>query len=121
MTPNEYQQQASRTDKQDNEYCSFYNKLLFAYKDRLVHAHLGMSSETGEIGDCLKKHLVYGQELDKENLIEECGDVMWYISLMLSALDVSLEDCMKQNIEKLKKRYPEKFTEELAAKRLDKI
>jgi NTP pyrophosphatase (non-canonical NTP hydrolase) len=117
MTPNEYQQEAQRTALKS------YRKLgsIAPGLQQLIHAHFGMSSETGEIGDALKKHLIYCQPLDVENLVEECGDLLWYISMMLTAADVTFEECMKGNIEKLRIRYPEKFTEELAKERLDKV
>jgi NTP pyrophosphatase (non-canonical NTP hydrolase) len=117
MTPNEYQQSASRTCLPDYKELSAH---MFPLKQHIVHAHLGLSSETGEIGDCLKKHFIYGQPLDYLNLIEECGDILWYVSIMVSACGSTMEQVMEMNIEKLKIRYPEKFTEELAAKRLDK-
>jgi len=116
MTPNEYQQQALRTAIKDYE--TFKN--IQSTHRHIIHAHLGMSSETGEIGDAIKKHLIYGQPLDIANLLEECGDVLWYVSLMVSACGSTMESVMEQNIEKLRIRYPEKFTEELASKRLDK-
>ena len=87
---------------------------------KLLHAHLGLSSEVGEIGDALKKHIAYGKPLDTENLIEEVGDVMWYIACLVSALGADFESILTQNIDKLKKRYPEGFTEKHATMRLDK-
>jgi len=116
MTPNEYQNQASRTCLKDYE--TFKN--IQSSHRHIIHAHLGLSSETGEIGDAIKKHVIYGQPLDIANLLEECGDILWYVSLMVSACDSSLEQVMEMNIDKLRKRYPNNFTEELAAKRLDK-
>lgn len=117
MTPNQYQEAASRTSLPS------YSRLdvtLPSMEQQLIHAHLGISSEAGEIGDCLKKYFIYGQYLDADNLVEECGDILWYVALMLTSCGVTLEECMTDNIEKLRIRYPEKFTEELAAKRLDK-
>lgn len=84
---------------------------------RLVHAMVGMCTETGEIQDQLKKHLLYGKTLDKTNLVEELGDLMWYIGIMSDELGVSLEEIMEKNIAKLKKRYGDKFTEEAALNR----
>lgn len=86
----------------------------------LIHALLGMCSETGEFADALKKHIIYNQPLDVLNLREELGDKLWYITLACSALGIQLGEVMSDNITKLKLRYPEKFTEELAKERLDK-
>jgi NTP pyrophosphatase (non-canonical NTP hydrolase) len=118
MTPNEYQQKAQRTCLADYE--KFKNNLM-AHHRHIIHAHLGLSSETGEVGDAIKKYIIYGQPLDVDNLIEECGDILWYLSLMVSACGSTLESVMEQNIAKLEKRYPEKFTEKDAFERKDKV
>lgn len=86
----------------------------------LLHALLGLQSESGEIADCIKKHVYYQQELDITNLKEELGDVMWYIALLVNTLDLDFHEILKQNIEKLEKRYPKKFTLEAAKERADK-
>ncbi len=86
----------------------------------LIHAAFGIAGEAGEIVDAAKKHVFYGKPLDYENMREEIGDVMWYVALMCRTLNVSLEELFQENIDKLTKRYPEKYTDELAVKRLDK-
>jgi NTP pyrophosphatase (non-canonical NTP hydrolase) len=118
MTPNEYQQEANRTCLP--RYKTFDEVANTPTLQHLIHAHLGMSSEVGEVGDAIKKCVIYGQPLDFENIDEELGDILWYVALAASAIGISLEDIMRANIEKLKIRYPEKFTEEHAALRLDK-
>ena len=87
---------------------------------RLLHSIMGMSSEVGETTDAVKRHLMYNQELDIDNLKEECGDILWYMNLMLTEIGSSFEEVMKLNIEKLSKRYPQGFTEAHAKLRLDK-
>lgn len=86
----------------------------------LIHAAFGIAGESGEIVDAVKKHVFYGKPLDVKNLREEVGDVMWYIALMCRTLNVTLEELMQENIDKLTARYPEKYTDELAITRLDK-
>lgn len=78
---------------------------------RLLHAGIGMATETGEFLDMLKKHLYYGKTLDKVNLAEELGDLCWYIAIAMDVLDIDFNDVLKTNIKKLAARYPEKFTE----------
>lgn len=118
MTANEYQKACERTMP------SFEQDLLIEKRcstnQMLIHALLGMSSETGEFADALKKHIIYNKPLDIINLQEELGDKMWYISLACSALGIELADVMQMNVDKLRVRYPSVFTEELADKRLDK-
>ncbi|MGN0518875.1 MAG: MazG nucleotide pyrophosphohydrolase domain-containing protein, partial [Acutalibacteraceae bacterium] len=48
-------------------------------------------------------------DLDKEHLIKELGDIAWYIAETATALDVTLEEVLAKNIEKLKRRYPDGF------------
>jgi NTP pyrophosphatase (non-canonical NTP hydrolase) len=84
---------------------------------RLMHAMIGMCTESGEIQDQLKKAIFYGKPLDRTNLIEELGDLMWYVGVMCSELNVDLGEVMEKNIAKLKKRYGEKFTEAAALNR----
>ena len=88
--------------------------------DDLMHAALGLAGEAGEFADAIKKHLVYGRELDRENAIEELGDVLWFVALGCHALSVSMADVAQANIDKLRRRYPEKYEDELAYKRMDK-
>lgn len=78
---------------------------------RILHSAMGLCTEAGEFLDMLKKHIYYGKPFDKVNAIEENGDALWYIGLAIDELKVLMDDVLKQNIEKLKLRYPAKFTE----------
>ena len=80
----------------------------------LLHASMGLVTEAGEFQDMLKKHVFYGKPLDEVNLKEEIGDLLWYCAIALEALDTDFQAVMQTNIDKLKARYPEKFTEEKA-------
>lgn len=86
----------------------------------LMHAAYGLAGEAGEFADCIKKHQVYAKPFDRENAIEELGDVLWFVALACNALDVTMEEVAAANIEKLSKRYPEKYSDQHAAARLDK-
>jgi NTP pyrophosphatase (non-canonical NTP hydrolase) len=84
---------------------------------RLLHAGIGLSTESGEFLDALKKHIFYGRELDKVNLAEEMGDMFWYMAIVADELGFEFEEVMERNITKLKARYGDKFSEEKAEKR----
>ena len=88
--------------------------------DDLMHAALGLAGEAGEFADAVKKNFVYDRELDRENAIEELGDILWFVALGCHALSVSMADVAQANIDKLRRRYPEKYEDELAYKRMDK-
>lgn len=87
---------------------------------QMLHAVLGISGESGELTDAVKKAVMYGKELDIKNVKEEAGDILWYMSLLLHAVGSSFEEVMQMNHDKLEKRYPGGFTEKLAQARLDK-
>lgn len=83
---------------------------------RVVHALFGLITEAGELTDVFKRHFFYGQSIDLTNIDEEIGDLFWYIAVLLDHAGFNdITKCMEANINKLKKRYPNKFTEEDAA------
>ena len=80
--------------------------------ERILTASIGMSSEAGEFSDIIKKIVFQGKEVNEETIRHlklELGDIMWYISQACMALNVSLEEVIRMNIEKLEKRYPGGF------------
>lgn len=86
-------------------------------KAKLLHAAIGLSTESGEILDAFKKSIYYGKELDVVNIKEELGDIMWYMAILLRDLDFDFEEILDINIEKLRKRYGEKFDKQKSLKR----
>ncbi len=84
---------------------------------RLLHGAMGLDTESGEIMDSLKRHFIYGSDLNVVNIREELGDIMWYVALICSELEIGIEDICRDNIAKLSKRYPEKFSRHSAENR----
>ena len=77
--------------------------------ERLTTASVGLAAESGEFLEIVKKMVFQGKPWNSDNrehLIIELGDVMWYVMQACMALDVSIEDVVAGNVEKLKKRYP---------------
>jgi len=108
MNGNEYQKKAMRT----------LNKTL-TKKEILVNGVMGLSGESGEVIDLVKKHLFQGHNLEKEKIMNELGDVMWYVAEICEAMDFSLDDVLEYNIEKLKKRFKDGFSVEESINRKD--
>lgn len=79
----------------------------------IIHALLGMVSECGEIAEAINTT----EDLDMVNLREEAGDILWYMAMLLRALGTDFETEMERNINKLRVRFPDKFTTEKAADR----
>jgi len=80
--------------------------------ERLSLCGLGLSGETGEIADLLKKYLHHrnGKPLDVGKIKDELGDVLWYAAVLADTLGFSLEDAMAANIAKLEARHKNGFT-----------
>jgi NTP pyrophosphatase (non-canonical NTP hydrolase) len=115
LTPQEYQELASRTESTDFE--AIRNRMNTVRAIRLQHAQLGIASEAGEIADQLKKSFFYGKTMDTVNLAEELGDLFWYMALAANELGINFDKIMETNIAKLKKRYGDKFSEVRAVTR----
>lgn len=87
----------------------------------LLHGAVGIAGEAGELLDAIKKHWIYGKQLDVENVIEELGDLYFYFTALRIQLGVEMDQIIQANREKLDKRYPNGvFTQYHAAARLDK-
>jgi len=86
-------------------------------QDILINGVMGLCGESGEAIDIVKKHLHQGHALDKKKLADELGDIAWYLAETAHALGMSLEDILRGNIDKLKKRYPEGFSKEASSNR----
>jgi NTP pyrophosphatase (non-canonical NTP hydrolase) len=115
MTPNEYQQLAILTENQD--FKGIAKRLQNPQTIRLLHAAIGLATESGELLDALKKHIFYGRELDVVNVKEELGDAQWYVATGVDACAADLMEVMITNIQKLRARYPDKFKEADALQR----
>jgi len=78
--------------------------------ERLLTAAVGMSAEAGEFTEIVKKIVFQGKPVTQENLFHlkrELGDIMWYVAQACMGLEVSLEEVIQMNFEKLSARYPE--------------
>lgn len=88
----------------------------------VIHMLMGIQGEVGELTDCIKKSLIYGQDLDYDNLIEELGDIEFYLQGLRAAFNLSRETILRKNIEKLSKRYSSgSYSDKEAKERNDKV
>lgn len=97
MNLNEYQQLSGRT-RQDTWAAT-----------ELANYALGLVCEAGEVGDIIKKVVFHGHSEDRDELVKELGDTLWYLANLCTIMDVSLEEVAVKNIDKLMKRYPNGF------------
>ncbi len=102
------------TSDPSKDYESFISSLNLLDKqganiNRLTTAAVGISAEGGEFMEIVKKMVFQGKPWNadnREHLIIELGDVLWYVAQACMALEVSFDDVVAGNVEKLKKRYP---------------
>ena len=71
----------------------------------LWHMATGISGEAGELLDAVKKHVIYNKTLDVTNVIEELGDLEFYMEGLRQNLNITREETIEKNIEKLSVRY----------------
>lgn len=108
MTLNAYQDLAMRTSKP------------LSKDDQLLHSAMGLCSEAGELMTPVKAAEFYGKRIDNEHIIEELGDLLWFLQLGCVSRGVTLEECARRNLAKLAKRYPDKYSDFAAIARADK-
>ena len=110
MTLNDYQRDAART---------LVTPTAEGYPLAAAVASMGLSGEAGEVTELLKKHLGHGHALDKERLGKELGDVLWYVSALATLHGLTLPRIAADNLDKLRRRYPEGFSESRSRERAE--
>ena len=112
MNFHEYQLSAIRTAK------------MFGHQATdLTHAALGIATEGGEFTTEVKRAAIYDKPVTQEmvdHMVEELGDLLWYIALAAEHLSVPLNTIAQRNIDKLAKRFPQSYTNTAAESRADK-
>lgn len=110
MNINHYQKECQRTK---SEHFHEFSRILPAKNiqeaNDILHAIIGIATEAGELLDPVKKAMFYGKPLDRSNLDEEVGDLLWYIAVYAEARGTTIEKLAQKNYNKLRFRYPDKF------------
>lgn len=97
-------------------------KNLTPEQANLWHMATGVSGEAGELLDAIKKHVIYQKPLDVENVKEELGDLLFYMSNLMQSVGLSFEEVLQHNVDKLSVRYSSgKYSNAQAQERADKI
>ncbi len=71
---------------------------------------MGLIGECGEVVDIIKKHFGHGKPLNEEHLVEELGDVLWYVNQIANNFGLDIKTIIRYNINKLSRRYPHEYT-----------
>ena len=106
MTLAEYHDRAART----------LNRSL-STDQRLLDASAGLVEEAGEVLGLVRKHMFMQHDLDTGRLTTELGDALWCLTAAAGALGVSLDEIAAANLAKLRRRYPEGYSDEASAGR----
>lgn len=109
MKLSEYMKQAVRTESP--------NFFAQSPMHRVIHAALGLTSEAGEFATAVKRALYSTGAIDMTNAKEELGDLMWFWALACDALGFDPDEIVQKNLDKLRTRYPQKFTTEASEHR----
>lgn len=87
----------------------------------ILHATFGLCGEAGELLDSIKKHVMYNQPTDTSNIIEELGDIEFYLEAFRAAFKITRDQCLEANMDKLSRRYRNGYSDQAAKEREDKL
>jgi len=120
-------EQALQADHQDmvasllKPAIEVYNQLTLTKIDCL-HSAFGISGEAGELLDATKKYVFYNKPIDRENVVEELGDLEFYMEALRKTLLITREETLKANMDKLAERYKKfQYSDKAAIERADKV
>lgn len=115
-------------NKTDGEVAGWGRSGVAGYEDftltpdqaELLHAAIGIAGEAGELLDAVRKHVFDGQPLDEDNIIEELGDLCFYLEAAMQAFGIERYDIEELNMTKLFERYKDGYSDQQAQERKDK-
>lgn len=96
--------------KEYQKLCKKTAKKFTTREKEILTWGLGMAGEAGDVAGCIKKTFSHDND-QREGIRENLGDALWYIAMICNFFDWNLQELLEENIQKLKKRYPEGFTE----------
>lgn len=108
LSMKQYQQLAARTAGAGEEG-----------ERRQIIAALGLAGEAGEFANLVKKMTAHGHPTSADELADELGDVLWYLSEAVTACGLDLETVAQMNVDKLRRRYPQGFSQARSINRED--
>lgn len=103
-------------------YQSLANRTVpgnLSFREKITMAQMGLSGEAGEFTKHVKGYIFHDKKLMVADVVDELGDILWYAALTCSLMNMSMDYVMEQNIDKLKKRYPNGYNHADSAARVD--
>lgn len=89
------------------EYAALAIRTVNPNAEPMMNALLGIAGESGEVCDYMKKVLFHDKAFDRDALVAELGDLLWYVNQLLFTIEADWSEVFEKNIKKLSKRYPE--------------
>ena len=86
-------------------------------EETLTNMCMGLAGESGELIDHIKKVCFHGHPIDKVYIGKELGDILWYVAGLATTLEINLDDVAQGNVDKLRARYPDGFSQEASKNR----
>jgi NTP pyrophosphatase (non-canonical NTP hydrolase) len=80
--------------------------------ERLVDAAAGLAEEAGEVLGLVRKHVYMGHPMDRGRVTRELGDALWCLAGVATSLGMTLDAIAVANLEKLRQRYPDGYSDE---------
>ncbi len=101
--------------KEYQELCKLTAKKFETKEHEILTWGLGITGEAGDVASCIKKTFIHKND-QKEGIRENIGDTLWYVAMICNFFEWDFQELLDENISKLKKRYPQGFTEKDAAR-----
>jgi len=94
---------------------------LTATDAHIIHMIMGVAGEVGELLDAIKKAVMYRKRMDRANVVEELGDIEFYLEGLRQGLEIDRQEVLSANYNKLNKRYSSgSYSNDQAQARADK-
>ncbi|MBS3140817.1 nucleoside triphosphate pyrophosphohydrolase family protein [Candidatus Woesearchaeota archaeon] len=106
--------------KEFQELCKLTAKKFDTKQIEILTWGLGITGEAGDVASCIKKTYAHDND-QREGIKENLGDTLWYAAMICNFFEWDMQDILNNNVEKLKKRYPNGFTIEHAKREGTKI
>ncbi len=105
-------------------YKDFVRALIKKFDDprlELCHSAMGAFGEVGELCDAIKRHVIYGKPADRVNIVEELGDLEFYLEDIRTKYSITRQETLQDNADKLAIRYKGlSYSDQAAINRADK-
>ncbi len=101
--------------KEYQELCKLSAKKFETEEHEILTWGLGIAGEAGDVASCIKKTVAHKND-QREGIKENIGDTLWYMAMICNFYNWDFQEILNENLEKLKKRYPQGFTEKDAAR-----